>query len=421
MTNATATVQTPPGRGGIAVIALTGDDCEAVLGRVFRPMKSHATAPADAVQLGRLVDEGGDVLDEAVVARSASGAIEINIHGGPVVARAVMRRLAEAGATVAEASPAATESFQLAHPRWSNPVIGEEMLDALPAAASPFVLAVITQQWSAGLSQLARSDAPSAEALRAAAGRLELTARLLDPPEVVLVGPPNVGKSALANELVGRAVSIVHDTAGTTRDWVRAMALFDGVPVWLTDTAGLFDPPAEADTHGIDAESVARARRRAEQADLVLLLSAGEPTPTPDWLHAKKLLHVAAKCDLYQERGGAPGFAKASPGEPVPPRKDPLRSLAGQEPGEPVGSSGACRMAVSSTTGEGLDELRSAILFALGLADIDPAAPAAFTQRQADCLLAAAEALDAGDTDTSEKALRALLMGNADCGVRIVE
>ncbi len=396
---AIARLQTPPGRGGIAVIALTGADCEAVLGRVFRPMKSHAAPPSestphDAIQLGKVIDADGEAIDEAVVARSWSGAIEINIHGGPVVARAVMRRLAEAGATVAEAQPAATESFQLAHPRWNNPAIGEEMLAALPAAESQLVLAVITQQWSVGLSQLARSDAPSADALRAAAGRLERTARLLDPPEVVLVGPPNVGKSALANELVGRAVSIVHDTAGTTRDWVRAMALFDGVPVWLTDTAGLFDPPAEADTHDIDAQSVARARNRAERADLVLLLSAGEPTPAPDWLHAKRLLRVAAKCDLINR--DRPHFW-TSPS-----------ARTGQE----CPQNGVCPyFSVSSTTGEGLDELRAAVLSALDLADIDPAVPAAFTERQADLLNLAADATDADKLDFAERQLEVLLRG----------
>ena len=100
--------------------------------------------------------------------------------------------------------------------------------------------------------------------------------------------------------------------------------------------------------------------------------------------------------------------ASQTPAEDPP---GPVVDPPGREPGEPAGSSGACRLAVSSTTGEGLDELRSAILSALGLADIDPAAPAAFTQRQADCLLAAAQTLDAGDTDTCENALRVLLMG----------
>ncbi len=372
--NAIARLQTPPGRGGIAVIALTGDERESVLAEVFRPMKSHADALADAVQLGRVVSKNGDVLDEAVVARSAPGAIEINIHGGPVVARAVMRRLAEAGASVAEATPAATESFTTAHPRWNNPAIGEEMLTALPATAGKLALAAVTQQWSAGLSELASSDTPTAADLRAAADRLELMAKLLAPPEVVLVGPPNVGKSTLANELTGRAVSIVHHTPGTTRDWVRSPAQLNGVAIWLTDTAGLFDPPTELDTHGIDAQSVARARRQAEQADLVLLLSAGEATPTPDWLHAKRLLRIAAKCGTF------------------PPSPD-------------------ADLAVSSVTGEGLDELRTAVLVAIGLDNIDPTAPAAFTQRQADLLNLAADATDADKPDFAERQLDLLLRG----------
>jgi len=377
--SAIARIQTPPGRGGIAVIALTGDNRQAVLDRVFRPISSHAPPPGqllspDAIQLGNVVDATGQPIDEAIVAHGQSGAIEINIHGGPVVARAVMRRLVEAGASPAAAKPHADESFQLSHPKWNNPAIGKEMLTALPAAASPLTLAVITNQWSAGLSQLTRNDSPAAAQLRQAAGRFKLTAKLLNPPEVVLVGPPNVGKSALANELVGRAVSIVHDRPGTTRDWVRALALFSGVPVWITDTAGLFDPPAELDIHEIDAQSVARARQRAEQADLVLLLSAGQPTATPDWLHAKHLLRVAAKCD-------------ACPAAPD----------AG--------------LAVSSSTGQGLPELRAAVLSALELTDIDPAAPAAFTQRQADLLIAAADAMDRGMNDLAEQKLRALLMG----------
>ncbi|MHC4986351.1 MAG: hypothetical protein ACYTFO_09380, partial [Planctomycetota bacterium] len=127
-----ARVQTPPGRGGIAVIALTGDGGERVLRGLFRPFASHADAPADAVQLGKLIDEDGDVLDEAVVARTAGGTIEINIHGGPVVARAVLRRLGDLGAAIEPARAAATESFGAAHPDWDNPAIGAEMLEALP-------------------------------------------------------------------------------------------------------------------------------------------------------------------------------------------------------------------------------------------------------------------------------------------------
>jgi tRNA modification GTPase len=122
------------------------------------------------------------------------------------------------------------------------------MLEALPQAASELVVAAVSQQWSAGVSQLASDPDVSAELLRSAARRLPMMQKLLSPPEVVLVGPPNVGKSTLANAIVGREVSIVHTIAGTTRDWVREQALLGGVPIWLTDTAGLFDFPH--DPHG---------------------------------------------------------------------------------------------------------------------------------------------------------------------------
>ena len=353
------------------MIALMGEGGERMLGELFRPFHTHADAPAGAIQLGRLVDGNGEVLDEAVVARTAGGTIEINIHGGPVVARAVLRRLGDLGAAIEPARAAAAESFGAAHPEWNNPAIGAEMLEVLPDAASEWVVAAISQPWSAGLSELVNDPDATADSLRAAAGRFEVMRKLLSPPEVVLVGPPNVGKSTLANALVGRAASIVHETPGTTRDWVREQALLSGVPVWLTDTAGLFEFPD--DPHGVDTEAVRRARGRAEQADLVLLLSAGnEPTETPDWLHAKKLLRIGAKCDQTRPLGEFDVY-------------------------------------VSAETGEGMDELTHAVLTALDLAEIDPTAPAAFTQRQADRLSAAADALDTNETSLAKEHLGDLL------------
>ena len=372
-TEAIARLQTPPGRGGIAVVALTGADREQILSQAFRPMASHADAQADAIQLGKLIDGDGEVLDEVIVARSKPGAIEINIHGGPAVARAVLTRLAELGAELAPAQSAAEESFTAQHPDWSNPAIGREMLEVLPAAASELVATAISQQWSAGLSKLARDSAVTSEQLRRAAGRFEIMRKLLSPPDVVLVGPPNVGKSTLANVLIGREVSIVHHTPGTTRDWVREQAILDGVPIWLTDTAGLFEFPD--DPYGVEAESVRRARTRAEAADLVLLISAGDsPAETPEWLHARNILRVAAKSDLAKPEGHFD-------------------------------------IALSAETGDGVDDLRAAVLTALGLNDLDPTAPAAFTPRQADRLIVAANALDQGNDVVLTSALNDLLQG----------
>jgi tRNA modification GTPase len=380
----TTTLQTPPGRGGIAVITLSGDDCQDVLGEVFRPLRSHALGGDDVLRLGHLM-EGLEVIDEAIVC-CRPGACEINIHSGPAVARRMMQLLADRGAIVQPAEPAATKTFRLAHPSWNNPAIGLEMLQALSQARSEPVVWAITQQWSAGLSRLAAEALTAAQKrkaveslsprLRTAGQALATMQRLLNPAEVVLAGEPNVGKSTLANALIGREVSLVHAQPGTTRDWVRELAVLGGLPVWLTDTAGLWETDAP-----IDAEAVRRARQRAEQADLVLLVSTERPTTLPDWLHVrdkkdKNVLSVWAKADL------------------APPPTD----FAGP--------------AVSALTGEGLEELKQAILTALGLANFDPTRPMALTPRQADLLTRAADSFDAGDTTPACQCLEDLLSGN---------
>jgi len=379
MTEAIARLQTPPGRGGIAVIELTGPGADDALEQVFRPWPSHAGAEAGCLQLGYLSD-GDRRIDEAVVCRHGQ-AIEINIHGGPQVARAAMAALKRCGVTLTEAPRAAVESFTTSHPRWDNPAIGAEMVDALPQARSMLVAAAIAAQWSAGLSQLATdviarldgatdgSRQADGDACLLAADAFAVAARLLDPPEVVLAGPPNAGKSTLANALIGREVSIVHGRPGTTRDWVREGAVLDGVPVWLTDTAGLW----ECDD-AVAAEAVARAHARAREADLVVLLSAETPAELPRWWQADRVIRVASKCDATPRDAGAD-------------------------------------VSVSAHTGEGLDDLRAAIVAALGLGAVDAAAPMAFTQRQETLLREAATALADDNPHATRAALERLLRG----------
>ena len=373
-----ARLQTPPGRGGIAVIELAGPSADAILAEVFRPWPSHADGGPDRLGLGYLVAAGRRI-DEVVVCRNA-GTIEINIHGGPQVARAAMAALKDLGVALVEAPPAATDSFTTAHRRWANPAIGAEMLHALPLARSELVASVITHQWSGGLSRLAADilgrlagqtgdRGAERDACLAAAAALGVTARLLRPAEVVLAGPPNAGKSTLANALVGREVSIVHRRAGTTRDWVREQALLSGVPIWLTDTAGLWSAAG-----GVDEEAVRRAHVRAGEADLVVLLGAETPAELPAWWDARCVIRVASKCDT------------------CPPAAD-------------------ADLAVSTRTGRGLDELARAIVTALGLDGIEPGAPMAFTQRQATLLTEAAAGLDDGDLGAATAALEGLLRG----------
>ncbi|MBS3733901.1 MAG: 50S ribosome-binding GTPase [Phycisphaerae bacterium] len=364
---------TPPGRGGIGAIHLSGPRCERILAAVFRPR-----VPAERcgeLALGWLIDPAdGEAIDQVLVARGKNEA-EINLHGGPAVQTVALELLAAYGADVAAAD--ATEGLDASHPQWDNPAIGHEMLRHLPQAGSLLAAVALSAQWAGGLSRLARhvletgASETTATDLRAAARGVAAMRRLLAPTEVVIAGPPNAGKSALANALVGRQVSIVHNHAGTTRDWVRSPAVIDGVLIGLTDTAGLWSAP---ERESVDAEAVRRARGRAEQADLVLLASPGGTAHVPDWLGDDPVLRVATKADVSD----------------VSPMAD---------------------VAVSVRTGAGLDALRKAVVAALGLAAFQPTDPAAFTQRQQRLLDRAAEAIECDDPDSAHAELQELLDG----------
>jgi tRNA modification GTPase len=371
----TAALCTAPGRGGIAVITLIGPRAEEILAAVFRPIGDHIDAPRNALQLGYLAaDRTAAALDKVIVCRTLRG-IEINIHGGPHIARRSLELLASLGVQPHDCNVDPDGTLDAAHADWNNPSIGSELLTVLPEARSALAVVALSSQWSGGLSALtAAGEPPGSDRLRAAADGLKEIRKLLVPAEVVLAGPPNAGKSTLANALVGREVSIVHQTAGTTRDWVREPAVINGVPIWLTDTAGLWDAP-----EGIDSEAVRRARHCALEADIVILLDPAADADSPGWLDLSsgrpKLLSVITKCDRAADEGS----------------------------GE--------RIEISAMTGRGLEELKDAIVTATGLGGFDPKLPRAFTTRQADILMRSADAMEAGNPTAARDALDQLLRG----------
>jgi tRNA modification GTPase len=375
-----ATLTTPPGRGGIAVIALAGPGAAEIVRRLFRPWKSHLEDLPGTLRLGHIVD-GDRILDEVVLCR-IPGASPLLIGQ-----KGDRHRLqtAAVGASPLFASPL----FPPAHPRWNNPAIGREMLAALPQAHSELVVTALTQQWSAGISKRASDFLSSNRPIRApqtpqssivnrelfatlrrAADSLPVFRKLLAPCEVVLLGPPNAGKSTLVNALVGRQVSIVHAQPGTTRDGVRELALIRGVPVYLTDTAGLWEESSE-----IDAQAMQRAREAAAAADLVLL--TGTEFRISDF--------------GFRIAGNGKESAPALQSEIRNPQSAIPRVLRLATKCDAFAPAGRFDVAVSAHTEQGMEELKAAILRALGLADIDPTAPMAFTERQAELLRQAAE------------------------------
>jgi tRNA modification GTPase len=110
-----------------------------------------------------------------------------------------------------------------------------------------------------------------------------------------IIGAPNAGKSSLLNALIGREAAIVSARAGTTRDIVEARLDLAGVPVTLSDTAGLREASDE-----IEAEGIKRAERRAEEAQLVITVFAADQPPDAETLHwvGPQSLVLVNKCDL---------------------------------------------------------------------------------------------------------------------------
>ncbi|ADO76155.1 tRNA modification GTPase MnmE [Stigmatella aurantiaca DW4/3-1] len=195
-----------------------------------------------------------------------------------------------------------------------------------------------------------------AEALLSEAGRGRLVRR---GARVALYGPVNAGKSTLFNRLVGEARALVDAEPGTTRDVLEARVEWNGLALSLLDTAGLRETPGR-----LEALGIARTRQTLASVDLALLVLPPEalPAEAEGWAHeagATAVLRVAGKCDV-------------APSLPSPAWERGLR--------------------VSGRTGEGLEPLRAAILSHLW-GEGTPAAVALVSERHADALRRAAEAL----------------------------
>jgi tRNA modification GTPase len=140
--------------------------------------------------------------------------------------------------------------------------------------------------------------------------------RLREGFTVVIAGPPNAGKSTLLNAIARRDVAIVSPVPGTTRDSIEVRCDLDGLPVTFVDTAGLRDS-----TDAVEQEGIARARARAERADLVLLLQAPDVPDASDASvvdGAGPVLTVATKRDIGVPSPNVDAAVSAHTGEGVP-------------------------------------------------------------------------------------------------------
>jgi len=238
-------LSTPAGRAAaLAAIDLHASAPES-LDAFIRIFASVRTKPGEL----KLADLAG--IDRGLVIRWTETFAQLTPHGGAQVVDELMKALETRGATiVTEVDP-----FE-AYPE-ARSTVDARALAALAQAASPLAVDLLLSQHERWLS-----GTRSAEDVRTERD-LRLM-QLIDPPLVVVVGDPNVGKSTLLNTLAGRDLALVSGEAGTTRDHVGALIDLGGLVVRWVDTPGV---RAAA---GSEGDAIELARRLAADADLVI-------------------------------------------------------------------------------------------------------------------------------------------------------
>jgi tRNA modification GTPase len=392
---------TPPGRGALAVVRLSGPRTRDILERVAEglpvapePRRAYLVSLTDPVGEGT-VDRGLLTWFPAPNSYTGEDVAEFSGHGGGYAVRRVVEAFRSAGARLAQAG----EFTRRAYLNGKLDLVQAEAVADLVEGSSPRLHREAMRQLDRHLSRRIaelRSELIEVEALLAhhidfpdedeppvpadriiaeanrlqdALEHLARTApegeRLREGALVVLAGRPNTGKSSLYNALVGEERALVTEIAGTTRDALEADIAVDGYPVRLVDTAGLRDAEGVVEQLGIEV-----ARRFLEHADLVLYCRvAGAELDAEEraWIEASgvPVLQVATMADRAVASVGTEG-----------------------------GTLGA--VAVSVVSGRGLDELRGAVARAVfGVLEAHPDdAPVLTRARQGEAVARAAREVE---------------------------
>lgn len=319
---------TPPGRGGVSVIRISGDGArsatELLAGRLPAPRHAYL----------RNIRDDDEILDRALVIWFEAGhsftgeeVAEIHLHGAPVIVRQLGQILSRQGLRMAEAGEftrraflngkmdlseveglgdllaAETESQRRMALRTSNGELSRKADDWRSLLIRAGALVESSVDFA---DEDVPDDVPAEVFDLLARFRQELdeqicgfsaAERIRNGFEVAVIGPPNAGKSSLINRIARREVALVSDIAGTTRDIIELRLDLRGLAVTFLDTAGLRDAQDKIEGLGID-----RARGRAAAADLRVHLSPDGKIDGSLWQSGD--LRVISKADLGEPQDG---------------------------------------------------------------------------------------------------------------------
>jgi tRNA modification GTPase len=336
-----AAIATPLGEGGLAVVRLSGSQALAVADKSFRPLGKNSAKPSAAsshtihygqiVQAGKMVDEVLLAVLRAPRTFTREDTVEITCHGGILSTKLVLDTLLGNGARLAEPGEFTRRAFL----NGRLDLAQAEAVADLIHSRTELALAAANEQLAGKLSQrinrlrddlmqtLAHVEAhidfpeediaPDTKAQLLT--RLENGVKFMDGLlrtanegqilrrgiRAAIVGRPNVGKSSLLNQLLGRDRAIVSPIPGTTRDTIEETANIRGLPVVFIDTAGLREA-----RDMIEQEGIRRSRASLASAEFILhVLDASEPLTAADEEYLaeftrKKRILVRNKIDLPQ-------------------------------------------------------------------------------------------------------------------------
>ena len=379
---------TPPGRGGLAVVRLSGPQAAPIAERLIAG--APRLEPRRATLVRVVIRDGGaspDVVDEAIVTRfegpasyTGEDVVEFSVHGSPVVVAEVVGAAVAAGARHARAGEFTLRAFLNGRLDLTRAEAVRDLVEATTPAQAKMALDQLQGTLAERIGEIegllfdltakleASGDFPdqgyhfispeeTLAAVRAARGRMEALlaesrrGRLLrEGITVAIAGRPNVGKSTLFNRLAGVERAIVTAVPGTTRDLITEAVMLSGVRMTLVDTAGV-----RSTADPVEREGVLRAEKAIAAGDVVVVVVDGSAPLTDadrDLLEAttaRARVVVANKSDLAAAGGHAPVVPGGS-----------------ETPAAPVASRGM--VAVSAKSGEGIDDLVRAIARVGGVA-----------------------------------------------------
>jgi len=331
ITDTIAALSTPPGFGGISVLRISGPESFKTLKTVFKPSHPIKNWESHKLYLGWIHDECDKRIDQVMVSwmkgpqsYTAEDVIEISCHGSPVIAQKILRLLFQSGIRPADPGEFTKRAFLNGRMDLNQAESVMELISSRSEKAAELSLQIIQGEFSKQIKSVQKElvellayieafldfpdeDLPDQDQ-KSIKNRFEnlikivqqfkdqsnASQHLREGIEIVILGPSNAGKSSLFNAILGQERAIVSQHAGTTRDFIDAEVIHDGLLLRFVDTAGL-----RYGAHEIEQIGQLRGMEKGKSADLILFVIDGtlesDPHVDQSWNSLSKSVKILIK------------------------------------------------------------------------------------------------------------------------------